>query len=275
MSSISSIGGGYGAWSAASSTRSSVQGARPPGGADPARMFSKTDSDGSGGVDASELQSMFSDMAARFGSQGTSGTTPDAQQMLTQFDADGDGSLSQDELGQGMQSLSPPTSTMDFAQKSQSAQGAQQGQGGPGGAGGPPPGGPPPAGAASSSTSDSTTLDPLDTNEDGTVSAEEAAAGKATEDLMKALLEAVDTDDDGQLSKAEMDTFQQVMTDQLQAMTTSSPSTSSTPSSATAERPASLQASVTQLANLVIKQYAAMADSASQQTSGSALSLAA
>jgi Ca2+-binding EF-hand superfamily protein len=37
--------------------------------------------------------------------------------MIKDFDADGDGSLSQEELGKGMQSLMPPPNTMDFARQ--------------------------------------------------------------------------------------------------------------------------------------------------------------
>lgn len=257
MSSISSVGGGASAWSTAASA---VRPARPPSGADPGKMFKQVDSDSSGGVNVDELQSLFTDMASKLGQQGS---TPDAQEMLAQFDADGDGSLNQDELGKGLQSLMPPPSTMDFARQSQSA----QGDGGPGGAGGPPPGGPPPADAASSSSS--TGYDPLDTDEDGTVSAQEAAAGAATQALMQTLLKAVDTDDDGALSPGEMDTFQQVLTDQLQTAKGGTSGASGNTSTSSA------QPSVSQLASLVIKQYAAMADSAAQQSAGSTLSLAA
>jgi len=96
MSSISSVGSSN-AWSQTNMMRS-----RPPGGADPATMFKKIDSDGSGGVDATELQTMFTDMASK---------------MINQFDANSDGSLDQSEMGKAMQSMMPPPNTMDFARQ--------------------------------------------------------------------------------------------------------------------------------------------------------------
>jgi Ca2+-binding EF-hand superfamily protein len=117
MSSISSIGG-----TASWNQTSNVRGSRPhhAEGGDPAQMFKKIDTDGSGGVDATELQTMFTDMASKMGnagSTGSTGSTPDASAMIKEFDADGDGSLNQEELGKGMQSLMPPPNTMDFARQ--------------------------------------------------------------------------------------------------------------------------------------------------------------
>ena len=99
MSSISGISGSSNAWA---SQRSAMQ----------ARMFAKVDADNSNSVDASELQTMLTDVSKH------TGTTFDksAKELLTSMDSDGNGALSSDELAQGMQSLMPPPSTMDFAQ---------------------------------------------------------------------------------------------------------------------------------------------------------------
>ena len=123
------------------------------------------------------------------------------------MDSDGNGSLSSDELSQGMRALMPPpASTMDFAQ-SRGAANDGDGDGDafasldtdgdgqlsraefeagrpqpPQGAGGPPPvqagGG---SGTGATSSSSSASFDPLDTNQDGTVSEIERLAGQLKE----------------------------------------------------------------------------------------------
>ena len=192
MSMTSAIGsGGNSAWADASATRAN---------AFKAKMFAKADADGSGGVNATELQTLFDKIAKKTGN-----TAADASQAMTSFDADGSGSLSSDELDQGMKSLMPaPSSTVDFA---------QQRMGGPGGPGGSPGhGGPPPpdndgeAGTSSTNSSTSAT-DPLDTNQDGTVSAQELAAGMVKQ-LAQALVTAMDSNTDGNISQDEVSAFQ-------------------------------------------------------------------
>lgn len=165
-----------------------------------ARMFAKVDSDGSGGVDATELASMLEH----------TGQSGDSAELLKKMDSDGDGSLDSDELSQGMRDLMPPpASTLEFAQ----ARGAANDEGGsddafaaldadgdgqlsrtefeagkpqrPQGTSGAPggPGGPPPAASSGSSgtASASATYDPLDVNQDGTVSQIERLAGQLKE----------------------------------------------------------------------------------------------
>jgi len=152
MSTISGVGGSGNAWAAAASTqRANHQ----------AKMFAKVDTDGNGGVDQSELGTMLDKI-----SQKTGASFGDTAKVFTTMDTDGDGSLTSDELDAGMKSvMPPPPSTMDFAN-------ARQGNA----PDGPPPGPPPDAAGASgsstaaSSSSSSTTYDPLDTNQDGTVS---------------------------------------------------------------------------------------------------------
>lgn len=158
MSTISGTSGSGNAWSSMSTSRAEMKD----------KLFAKVDSDGSGAVDTSELQTMLDDLAKRMGTA----SSTSAADTLSKLDSNGDGSLDKDELDQGMKDLMPaPSSTMAFAQAR-----------GPGG------GGPPPAGGASgTSESDSTEYDPLDTNQDGVVSEQERAAGESRQ-AMKTLL---------------------------------------------------------------------------------------
>lgn len=100
MSSISSVSSNSNAWN---TQRTNMQN----------RMFAKVDTDSSGGVNASELQTMLEDVSQKTGV--SFGKT--AQELLTAMDSNGDGAVGSDELAQGMQSIMPPPpSTMDFAQ---------------------------------------------------------------------------------------------------------------------------------------------------------------
>lgn len=175
MSTVSAIGSGGPDWASAMK----------------ARMFSKVDSDGSGAVDKSELQGLLTKMAERSG-----GTAASAEDQFSRMDSDGSGSLSSEELDKGMRDLMPaPSSTTEFAQR----------RGGAGGVGGPPPTQP-----ANESDSSATSTDPLDTNEDGTVSAQERAAGELAE-LMQRLLSAADGNGDGTLNSTEADSFKRTL----------------------------------------------------------------
>jgi Ca2+-binding EF-hand superfamily protein len=114
-------------------------------------LFSKVDTNSDGSVDEAEMQAFTDKM--------TSETGVDSTTSFAALDTNGDGSLSQTEFDAGK-----PSAT-DSAQ-STSTQGA----------GGPPPAGGP-DGTASASATDSQTYDPLDTNQDGTVSELERLAG--------------------------------------------------------------------------------------------------
>jgi len=254
MSSISSISSGSSAWSSAGAVRNG----RPPGGPDPAKMFAKVDTDGSGGVDQTELQSLLDKVSKQAGTDSSTASIS-AADTFTKFDTNGDGSLSQSELGEGMKSLMPaPSSTVEFA----------QGRGGE--AGGPPPGGAAPA------SDSSKTYDPLDTNQDGVVSAQEQAVGDATQTALDSLVKAVDSNQDGKLSSSEMDTFKQVLTDQLDTAVKSMQDggSSSASSTDTSSSDKSSRFDLKTLASMVLKEYAAMAD-ASQQSSASQIRVAA
>lgn len=197
MSTISGLGGADRSWQNAqsSSTRRTEH---------EARMFAKVDSDGSGGVDATELAAMLEKGPL-------SGQSGDSAELLKKMDSDGDGSLNSEELSQGMRDLMPPpASTLEFAQSRGAANDEggedsdaftqldadgdgqlsraefeagkpQRPEGGPRGPGG--PGGPPPAAASGSSatSSTSTSYDPLDVNQDGAVSQIERLAGQLKE----------------------------------------------------------------------------------------------
>lgn len=140
-------------------------------------LFSKIDTSGDGALDEDEVQALSDKMKADTGKD----IGPD----FAELDADGDGSLTQAEFDAGRPS-------------------------GPGGAGGPPAaGGPPPAGgpggvAGATSGSDSANLDPLDTNEDGTVSQMERLAGTLKE------LASDSSNGNGEIAKLAQKLYEQI-----------------------------------------------------------------
>ncbi len=231
MSSISSVSGANSAWSTLASNRASQM---------REKMFAKADADSSGSVDSSELQGMLDKFSEKTGT--SLGTADD---LMSKMDTSGDGSLSQDELADGMQSvMPPPPSTMAFAQQRTGHAGGD----GDGDHDGPPPaggpGGPPPAGAtsgASSSTSasstDSSTLDPLDTNQDGTVSAEERLVG-----ALKDILAQADGNGDKKLSGSEASSFKDQLSAAIDNAIKQYTQTSGTAASASSDSTVSLTA---------------------------------
>lgn len=165
MSSISNVSGGNNAWAA---QRSAMQ----------TRMFAKVDTDSSGSVNASELQTMLDDVSKHTGVS----FQKTAQELLTAMDGNGDGTLGSDELAQGMQSiLPPPPSTMEFAQ------------------------------ARNGATDGSDDLfSKVDTDGDGSVSKTEmsdfvAKMGKNADSSSDDKFAKLDTDADGALSQAEFE----------------------------------------------------------------------
>lgn len=112
MSTINGVSGNSAndPWAAMKAQRSQMQ----------AKMFAKVDTDGSGGVDPAELQTMLSEVSQKTGVS----LSGDSAQTFTKMDSNGDGSLSSDELGQGMQALTQPPSTVDFAQSRQTSGGS-------------------------------------------------------------------------------------------------------------------------------------------------------
>lgn len=158
-------------------------------------LFGKLDTDGSGAVSQEELQALLDKVASDHGTDSASASS--GSDMFAKLDTDGNGSLSQAEFKAGR---------------------PQDGQG-PQGAGGMPP--PPPGGAMGSKDTGSTSYDPLDTNEDGVVSAEERMAATTSNDSLQALFKAIDTDGDSTISSTESETFIQELTAQYNAASTS------------------------------------------------------
>ncbi|HEY0953282.1 MAG TPA: XopAW family type III secretion system calcium-binding effector [Roseateles sp.] len=178
MSTISGLGGVNRSWDSGASRKAEHE----------ARMFAKVDSDGSGGVDATELGAMLEH----------TGQSGDSAELLKQMDGNGDGSLSSDELSQGLRELMPPpSSTLNFAQSRGAANdevdvfGELDADGDgqltraefeAGRPSGPPPGGmPPPVASGTGGSAATTEIDPLDLNQDGTVSQIERLAGELKE----------------------------------------------------------------------------------------------
>jgi Ca2+-binding EF-hand superfamily protein len=246
MSTISGVSSANSAWSSMSTSRAQMKD----------KMFAKVDSDGSGSVDKSELQTMLDDIAKHTGST----STTSADDVFSGMDSNGDGSLDKSELDKGMKSLMPaPSSTMAFAQ-SRTGDG-----GGPEGAGGPPP--PPPSDDSSSS---STNYDTLDTNKDGTVSDQERAAGEV-KDALKTLLKAADTDGDKKIRSGELDNFKQMLSNAVNDASSSSSSQGGSSSDSSSQ-----SFNLSSLTDMVLKEYAkAASNAASQQSVGSTLSVAA
>jgi Ca2+-binding EF-hand superfamily protein len=120
-------------------------------------FFSSIDSNGDGSLDSNELTALADKVKAETGS--------DVSSQLHQLASDNGGTVSKDAFMQAMRPSGPPP-------------------GGPGGAGGPPPSAGTQTSSAtsatssSSSSSSSTTYDPLDTNQDGTVSEMERLVGQ-------------------------------------------------------------------------------------------------
>ncbi len=165
-------------------------------------LFGKVDSDGDGAVSQTELQALLEAMSGGTASQ----TGVSSDELFSQLDADGDGSLSEAEFDAGR-----PSGAGGEAGGMQALGGMPPPPGGPGGAGG------------ASGNSSAASYDPLDTNEDGTVSAAERLAGSTSsveQDAITALFNAIDTDGDASISASESKAF----IDQLTSQTPSAPS---------------------------------------------------
>ena len=173
MTSISGLGNSWAATQASQTNRHARM---------QERMFQKTDTDGSGGVDATELQASLDKVASK------SGVSIDttAADLLTQSDANGDGSLSGDELSTAMQSvLPPPPSTMEFAQSRGASKTGDPGEDLFG-----------KVDADGSGTLDETELQTL---------LDQVSNGSSDSEAATNMLAALDTDDDGSLSQTEFD----------------------------------------------------------------------
>lgn len=165
------------------------------------------DADGDGLMTTSELSTALSAEQAEGANQDDL-----AASIVAALDSDGDGSLSSSEI----------SSAITTAAENQSSAQAMRG---------PPPGPPPSGGAqgasgASSSGGSSGVFETLDTNQDGTVSADELAAAEDSESTdgtsaASDLIKAADQDGDGSLSGGEF----YALLDQRKAAGTDSSST--------------------------------------------------
>lgn len=230
MSSIGSLGSSVGGYAG-------LQRPQPPSKEE---LFKRADADGSGGVDASELQKVLAHRPGGSSSSTESGSSVD----FSKLDSDGSGSLDATEMDAAMRSLMPkPSSTVEFAQ--------QRDVGGPEGM---PPG--PPPGDGEDTSASSTTYDPLDTNQDGVVSAQERAAGELKEAVQQ-LLEAADSNGDHSLDASEASSMQDALSQALQSAT-STGSASDAGSSASSKQDDALQQQAAKLAQLLVQQYASV-----------------
>ena len=204
-----------------------------PGGDQGEDLFAKADADGDSLVSKVEMQILLAKMTGE-GAEGTSSTedTSASDELFAKLDSDGDGSLSQTEF--------------DAGRPDAGGQAAQA----PGGA--PPAGGP---GGGGGGVAGVTTYDPLDTNEDGEVSLAERMAGNVSSDAVQALLEAVDTDGDSEVSSEESEAFVQALSAQVDAADVSTQGT----------------LGGNKLVELVQRAYAQMASESASQTRGSTL----
>jgi len=122
-------------------------------------LFAKVDTNSDGSVDEAEMTAFTDKMKADTGM--------DSPTSFATLDADSDGKLTQTEFEAGKPGATEGTQSASAT-------------GGPKGAGGPPPAGGP-GGAGDAAATDSSTYDPLDTNQDGTVSELERLAGALKE----------------------------------------------------------------------------------------------
>lgn len=214
-------------------------------------LFSKLDADSSGVLDADELNTLIDRVAAKTTS-GAGGSIPGSVSaeadaaVFAKLDQNGDGSINQTEFeaaAGGRPDGPPPGGGMP----PQSA--ARAGGGGSG------------ADASGSSSAD---IDPLDTNEDGVVSAQERATGELKE-LMKALTGAADTDGDKQISQTEATRFVSQFQTALNSTTatqTADDSSSSTDGSSSSGPQGRLELSA--LRDLVREEYSKAAQNHAQ-----------
>jgi Ca2+-binding EF-hand superfamily protein len=143
------------------------------------------DADGDGKMTASELSSALAANAPE-GAKGQGIEDKMASDIMSALDTDGDGSLSSSEISSA---ITTAAANQSSAQATRGAHGHH--------------GGPPPAGGASGSGG---VFESLDTNKDGTVSAEELAAANTSSDgasgtsAASDLIKTADQDGDGALS---------------------------------------------------------------------------
>jgi hypothetical protein len=171
------------------------------------QMFQKLDADGSGGIDETEFAN---------GPSGSGGMDSGiASALFSAFDADSDGSLTQDELETGFQKLSSSMRSVLIGTQEAGSAGGAGGPGGPGGPDGPPP--PPPQDSAdgSSDSSSDSSLDMLLSLLQNITSTDSSTSSDSSDS------------DSGSATTAVQNDFKQLMSD-LQKLVASSGTTAST-----------------------------------------------
>src|SRR5450830_503646 len=263
MSSLSSVTQSSNGWA----------NAMPPkpagGGKATERLFSEFDTDSSGSVDSTELQSLLSDVSQKTGLSISSSTAAD---LLSASDSNGDGSLSANELDSALKSvLPPPPSTLDFVQSRSSgssdssvsqdelqslldqmasdqgntssalsaseviSQLDSNGDGGlsasefdaarPQGQDGPSQGGMPPPPPLTDSSLNSSSL------VTGASSTDSTSSAGTSEDPLQALYNTIDSDQSGDISNSEAQTFLTRLASQLDSTTGTTGATGTSSSS--------------------------------------------
>lgn len=161
----SSISGNYGSYSShsAAGTRQ-----RPDASQMAEKLFSKLDTKNQGYIDKSDLESAFANISGATGSDSSAGI----DDVLSQFDGDGDGKITKDEMTSGFKQLADELD-------SQFSQMRMNGFGGHG-HGGMPPGPPPQGGGNSSSSSGS-----ADGSTAGSSSISESSEAKVMHKIMQ------------------------------------------------------------------------------------------
>lgn len=152
-------------------------------------VMSAGDTDGDGKMSASELSSALAANAPEGAPADASSKM--ASDIMSALDTDGDGSLSSSEISSAISTAAADESS---AQAMRGPRGHH--------------GGPPPAGGAGGASGSSGVFESLDTNKDGTVSAEELAAAGSSDSTSGTsaasdLIKAADQDGDGTLSGGE------------------------------------------------------------------------
>jgi len=184
-------------------------------------LFSQLDTNGDSSVSQDELQSLLDQMAS---DQGNSSSALNAADVISQLDTNGDGSLSASEL----EAARP---------KGQEA---------------PPPGGMPPPPLTDSSLNSSSLVT-------GTSSTDSTSTSGTSEDPLQALFNAIDSDQSGDISSSEAQTFLSQLASQLDSTTgtTGTGSSSSGNSSSTDSDSSTSSQDLVQLVQAARREYQA------------------
>src|SRR5450830_341742 len=228
MSSLSSVTQSSNGWA----------NAMPPkpagGGKATERLFSEFDTDSSGSVDSTELQSLLSDVSQKTGLSISSSTAAD---LLSASDSNGDGSLSPNELQSLLDQMASDQGNTSSALSASEviSQLDSNGDGGlsasefdaarPQGQDGPSQGGMPPPPPLTDSSLNSSSL------VTGASSTDSTSSAGTSEDPLQALYNTIDSDQSGDISNSEAQTFLTRLASQLDSTTGTTGATGTSSSS--------------------------------------------